>query len=637
MKLNQFSILVLSLLVSVSSLAGISDTLFSMRISIDPFTSKAPTRKKTRRFASFDPNAPRFKKSKKAEDQLLAFLSDKGVNLDLNGNGKDDYWRTYKRGRIHKVKYDLNEDGKMDGYILMSKKGFRKKIKKDSNFDGSFDYQAKCTSSFDCVELYDFDDNGTWDRKIVKSLNQKYLQKNTYVKVGKIWRLATQTRSNLYQASEGGLGSCNGDCVQNKQSLLKLVSEISTEISEIEGSSELLEHDYEYFENDMQNYARLKSGVLIHESCKKGKSKSQMKNLYKNISKTVSAFVECSRRSINYLEENGFDESINNYMNNIFVPILNRLKTSNGDEGTKFICNTNAEPNGLVDDIFKGAVKSSNPLAFGYTLQMQNESGKESESFYVGFPAKRGYGQSFYNNNVDPQAASTFIHELVHGAGHSHGDGGVDYAYAVEQMMSSCMQDEPSEDLLIDDEEDVDTAAIIVASTPREINIATLMIPDANVAEYEGNTEFIRGYEGLIKVMENSSTFGDIEKKGYFLYSLSQILKNNELSSNKKIPKEKLDELIDGLLSGEVGFSSEADRSALYNYAILGKKDTQIKNIYAKTMAFMISGEKSIKKAENLQQDLKKVGMNSVTEDYLAYLEGYKNMVNSYSNASLSR
>ena len=58
---------------------------------------------------------------------------------DLNGDGKDDYWETYKDGKLVASEKDRNFDAKPDQWIEFDYKRKVKRIRLDDDFDGKAD------------------------------------------------------------------------------------------------------------------------------------------------------------------------------------------------------------------------------------------------------------------------------------------------------------------------------------------------------------------------------------------------------------------------------------------------------------------------------------------------------------------
>ena len=106
----------------MSLLAYDFDDLLSVNHTFENYYLK-PVKKQSRAIAS----TPSLQKEEK---NLSPFL-DQGVNLDVNGNGKDDTWRTFKAGRLVSSKSDLNEDGK----IVDINEGLKPKSKKSVKSD----------------------------------------------------------------------------------------------------------------------------------------------------------------------------------------------------------------------------------------------------------------------------------------------------------------------------------------------------------------------------------------------------------------------------------------------------------------------------------------------------------------------
>lgn len=93
--------------------------------------------------------------------------------LDLNGNGVAEYFRYFKSGKLHKVKYDLDENKKFD-YILelMLNTGHKKIEQFDTNLDGKWDILVEC-NLISCIERVDANFDGVFEKvKETKNLRQ---------------------------------------------------------------------------------------------------------------------------------------------------------------------------------------------------------------------------------------------------------------------------------------------------------------------------------------------------------------------------------------------------------------------------------------------------------------------------------
>ncbi|OFZ17230.1 MAG: hypothetical protein A2X86_01910 [Bdellovibrionales bacterium GWA2_49_15] len=67
--------------------------------------------------------------------ETLTDLSSKLANVDTDGDGKTDLWRSFSpTGDLKEAKYDLNGDGKEDKWVLYGVGNTRKEA--DTNFDG---------------------------------------------------------------------------------------------------------------------------------------------------------------------------------------------------------------------------------------------------------------------------------------------------------------------------------------------------------------------------------------------------------------------------------------------------------------------------------------------------------------------
>ncbi len=65
-----------------------------------------------------------------------------GVAIDKHKDGKPDYWKYYRRGKIYKREWDRNFDGKPDLRVLEDN-GRVIETQYDDNFDGKFERTVK--------------------------------------------------------------------------------------------------------------------------------------------------------------------------------------------------------------------------------------------------------------------------------------------------------------------------------------------------------------------------------------------------------------------------------------------------------------------------------------------------------------
>ncbi|MCB0348510.1 MAG: hypothetical protein KDD37_06720, partial [Bdellovibrionales bacterium] len=80
------------------------------------------------------------------DSRLQSAIKDlKSLELDLNGNGKPDYYREFDdNGRLRFIRYDYNEDGKPEFQVELDVNGFKKEELVDRNYDGKIDYKVIC-------------------------------------------------------------------------------------------------------------------------------------------------------------------------------------------------------------------------------------------------------------------------------------------------------------------------------------------------------------------------------------------------------------------------------------------------------------------------------------------------------------
>jgi hypothetical protein len=103
-----------------------------------------------------------------SEKKLRNVLKDiKAVELDINGNGKPDYYREFDEdGKLRFIRYDYNEDGNPEFQIELDTNGYKIEELVDRNYDGKIDYKVICKQK-DCIRHIDqkFDGNFTIDGK----------------------------------------------------------------------------------------------------------------------------------------------------------------------------------------------------------------------------------------------------------------------------------------------------------------------------------------------------------------------------------------------------------------------------------------------------------------------------------------
>jgi hypothetical protein len=207
-------------------------------IGFEPFSFSNLVNQKEKtlhsRFVSSDPNLskPKKEKVKSSQDQAMDLITDKGVNLDIDNNGKDDFWRVYDKGRLAGIKIDANEDGFIDTYTKYSREGWVELEKLNRNFDKAYDVLKKCKAASDCVTLIDGDYDGFYEKKqVTKPIHGARIKKSTYYrsKTTKKWKKIKVNTYNSFQASEASvIHDCDGNCLGDITTKFGSVTEIES-------------------------------------------------------------------------------------------------------------------------------------------------------------------------------------------------------------------------------------------------------------------------------------------------------------------------------------------------------------------------------------------------------------------------
>jgi hypothetical protein len=103
-------------------------------------------------------------------DEVVELLGSRAPEVDSDGDGRADVFRSFdSQGRITRIQYDLNADGKADEEVLF---GDRESVRlRDGDLDGEFDERVTETYS-----------------------GERLLRQTTESKTGSQWRLRHERR-----------------------------------------------------------------------------------------------------------------------------------------------------------------------------------------------------------------------------------------------------------------------------------------------------------------------------------------------------------------------------------------------------------------------------------------------------------
>lgn len=197
----------------------------------------------------------------------LKIIKDPAVILDLNDNGRIDYWRFYKKGRLSWIKVDRNEDGKLDLLLHYDSRGYLVLEKYDRNLDGSYDFIKECKGNH-CVRFTDLNYSGKAEVQVISYMEKGRIREEVYISPkdnGKYIKHSSRLLSNKPQANtsstEAGLSGCDEGC---KQSLLEELKNISTALDEL-GELDGILTGLKFGKND--EYEETYTSALVHDSC----------------------------------------------------------------------------------------------------------------------------------------------------------------------------------------------------------------------------------------------------------------------------------------------------------------------------------------------------------------------------------
>lgn len=407
----------------MSLLAYDFDDLLSVNHTFENYYLK-PVKKQSRAIAS----TPSLQK----EEKYLSPFLDQGVNLDVNGNGKDDTWRTFKAGRLVSSKSDLNEDGKIDIRVEYDQYGNELRYLRDSNNDGNFDIKKKCGNQT-CITLTDVNFDGKYDSKVVENYNKKL--KRIFAKKGKAWSLLTELKIHSRAAqTEGKYVKCE-NCEpaiteQYKTELdLKQLSEMISEQFSAKAPPKIDLNNDGYFQ------ATSKFGVLVHSSCNSQNASGvevSFSDFKSKVDDALTEFQSCVEKMEDFSIRNDDRKGFDNFISTIYLRYTNLLnpirptalkpkiacvdmKKNPSKDGTK------AEASAYIDDSswdrsFSGSAKA--------TLM---------GAPYVSFVEE----ESFFEDSITGTVKSTIVHELCHNLGYTH-ESLPDYCSAIDGLMNGC-------------------------------------------------------------------------------------------------------------------------------------------------------------------------------------------------------
>ena len=427
----------------MSLLAYDFDDLLSVNHTFENYYLK-PVKKQSRAIAS----TPSLQKEEK---NLSPFL-DQGVNLDVNGNGKDDTWRTIKLGRVVSSKSDLNEDGKIDIRVEYDQFGQEKKFLRDTNYDGRFDYKKKCENQ-KCITLVDNNNNGEFETKIVENFKTK--KKNIFSFRSKKWALITSLDIELTGAqSEGAHVECDGNCETAVSPGFAIdFKELRDKISEKylnEAPPKIQISEKSYFQ------ATSKYGVLVHSSCfASGKvAIGNNKNIdidvpyevFKDkVDKAIEDFVSCAGKLKKFSEDRGETDRYANFANNIYLKFANLLNPIRPAALKPKIACVDMKSENSTENIASGSVYMQN-TSWDASVDSEEVLGTIMGPPYVTFKNKDKFLKRNVAGRFSASIETTVIHEMCHNLGYSHDDL-PDFCNVVDGLMDACYESKNFKDL----------------------------------------------------------------------------------------------------------------------------------------------------------------------------------------------
>lgn len=436
--LNAAFAFVSSLVFCMSTMAYDFGDLLSLNHDIETY-SFTPVKKQSRSIAS----TPSLHLDKKKRPSPLI---DKGVNIDLNGNGVDDTWKSIKGGRLVSLKSDLNEDGTIDIRSEYDELGRETKHLRDTNYDGSFDVKKKCENQT-CVTLVDKNFDGKFDTKLVE--DHILMVKKIFSKRQGSWIKLNQLKlSHTAAQTEGKYINCDGNCdtavsgdysYETHLDLKDLRDKISQEFSR--KAPPKISVDGGGFFQATNEY-----GILVHSSCHSEDEKTGQKvsfEIFKaRVDEALDDFRECSEKLKKFSDRKDGGERYNNFSRNILFGFTNLLNPTRPQAFKPKIACVDMVGNNDSQITATGSLHMKNST-WDSSIKSGQVLGTLLGPPYVSFKNEA----VFVYNTINGRIKSTILHELCHNLGYSH-DTLPDYCSAVAGFMDAC-REVPDYDKLI--------------------------------------------------------------------------------------------------------------------------------------------------------------------------------------------
>ena len=407
--------------------------------------------KRQSRFIASDPNLakPKKQKTKSVKDRAFDLITDKGVNLDIDNNGKDDFWRVYDKGRLAGIKIDANEDGFIDTYTKYNREGWVELEKLNRNFDKAYDVLRKCKAATDCITLIDGDYDGFYEKKQVeKPIDEARIKKVTYVrtKSNKKWRKVKTRTNRSFQANEASVvHDCEGNCLSDISTNFGSVKEIENALrrSSSRTTSVRFTSTLRSGKEAVNTYDHIDDvGILVNQNCydviDKDKLIAQIKDALSSflgcIGQAKGEFLDSKNSARDSGEKNKYENLANALQTNVAGGLLGLLSENEIGKKVKISCT------GMKKGSRFKAYHSSRPdeaigmaTSGGSMYAVQNGvveiTGTKSErtlnnSILI-------FDQNYLYNNKDGSRGTiprnkftqSFVHELMHLiAGDVHGE-----------------------------------------------------------------------------------------------------------------------------------------------------------------------------------------------------------------------
>lgn len=246
-------------------------------------------RKQARGIASTaDPNlASTLKKTNsKALAQLEKLFADRGIDIDLNGDGKADAFKKFDRGRLAEFEVLFFKSRRVRYRKLFASNGETKEYW-DRNNDAKFEEIKKCDTKGTCQSLLDRNNDGIYEQKEVVRFEAGFKEVSIYKKSKKTWKLREKSRSKYSTAqtsTEGGLAGC-----------LECLEELSFEdLESLVSDYDPSRISYEKIGTNQDNDYRLnKYGFLINRNCDSNPGRDSMDDMVKE---TLGEIVSCAKK-----------------------------------------------------------------------------------------------------------------------------------------------------------------------------------------------------------------------------------------------------------------------------------------------------------------------------------------------------